>query len=161
MPLNIDFQQILLHMLNFVILAGGLYLLLYKPVKDFMDKRVQEYQSMEDQARLVMQQANDTKIEYEDKLANAQSEIDQMKAQANKELDMAAQEQKKHAQADAEQIIKVAHINAEREKQQMMDEAREEITLLASQAARKIIETGNDPYAQFVEASKGGQDNEN
>ena len=28
-PLNIDWQQILLHLLNFVILAGGLYLLLY------------------------------------------------------------------------------------------------------------------------------------
>ena len=26
-PLNIDWQQILLHLLNFVILAGGLYLL--------------------------------------------------------------------------------------------------------------------------------------
>ena len=32
-PLNIDFQQILLHLLNFAILGGGLYLLLYKPVK--------------------------------------------------------------------------------------------------------------------------------
>ena len=32
MPLNIDFLQVLLHMLNFVILAGGLSLLLYKPI---------------------------------------------------------------------------------------------------------------------------------
>jgi len=32
MPLNINFQQILLHMFNFVILAFGLYMLLYKPV---------------------------------------------------------------------------------------------------------------------------------
>ena len=36
-PLNIDWQQILLHLLNFVILAGGLYLLLYQPVKAFME----------------------------------------------------------------------------------------------------------------------------
>ena len=33
LPLNIDIQQILLHMLNFVILAGGLYFILYAPVK--------------------------------------------------------------------------------------------------------------------------------
>ena len=39
LPLNIDFQQILLHMLNIVLLFGGLYLLLYKPVKKFMDER--------------------------------------------------------------------------------------------------------------------------
>ena len=36
LPLNIDFQQIALHLLNFVILAGGLYLLLYNPLKNFM-----------------------------------------------------------------------------------------------------------------------------
>ena len=42
-PLNIDWQQILLHLLNFVILAGGLYLLLYQPVKAFMEKRQAYY----------------------------------------------------------------------------------------------------------------------
>ena len=36
-PLNIDWQQILLHALNLVILIAGLYLLLFKPVKRFMD----------------------------------------------------------------------------------------------------------------------------
>ena len=49
-PLNIDWQQILLHLLNFAILAGGLYFLLYKPVKDFMDKRTAYYKEMDDQA---------------------------------------------------------------------------------------------------------------
>ena len=39
MPLNIDFQQILLHMLNFVILFAGLSLLLYTPVRRFLQKR--------------------------------------------------------------------------------------------------------------------------
>ena len=31
LPLNIDLQQIFLHMLNFVILAGGLYRIKYSP----------------------------------------------------------------------------------------------------------------------------------
>ena len=39
MPLNIDWQQILLHLLNFVILFAGRWLLLYKPVKKFMNGR--------------------------------------------------------------------------------------------------------------------------
>ena len=46
-PLNIDWQQILLHLFNFSILVGGLYLLLFKPVKNFMDKRAKHYQDME------------------------------------------------------------------------------------------------------------------
>ena len=49
-PLNIDWQQILLHLLNFAILAGGLYLLLYKPVKAFMTKREGWYQQQADEA---------------------------------------------------------------------------------------------------------------
>ena len=35
-PLNINLQQILLHLFNFAILGFGLYFLLYKPVKDLM-----------------------------------------------------------------------------------------------------------------------------
>ena len=49
-PLNIDFQQILLHLLNFAILGGGLYLLLYKPVKQFMEKREAYYRQEHDDA---------------------------------------------------------------------------------------------------------------
>ena len=55
-PLNIDWQQILLHLLNFVILAGGLYLLLYKPVKTFMEKRQQYYQEQEQRGDLFLKQ---------------------------------------------------------------------------------------------------------
>ena len=46
-PLNIDWQQILLHFFNFSILVGGLYLLLFKPVKSFMEKREKHYADME------------------------------------------------------------------------------------------------------------------
>lgn len=49
-PLNIDWQQILLHLFNFSILVGGLYLLLFKPVKNFMDKRAKHYADMESAA---------------------------------------------------------------------------------------------------------------
>ena len=36
MPLNIDLQQICLHLFNFTLLLAILYFLLYQPVKDFM-----------------------------------------------------------------------------------------------------------------------------
>jgi len=49
-PLNIDWQQILLHFFNFSILVGGLYLLLFKPVKSFMAKREKHYADMESAA---------------------------------------------------------------------------------------------------------------
>ena len=50
MPLNINFQQILLHALNFVILAVGLYVLLYGPVVKFMEQRKAHFADMEKDA---------------------------------------------------------------------------------------------------------------
>ena len=49
-PLNIDWQQILLHLFNFTILFGALYILLYKPVRDFMAKRTAYYADMDARA---------------------------------------------------------------------------------------------------------------
>ena len=64
LPLNIDFQQILLHLANFAILFVGLYILLYKPVKDFMAKREAHYKEMDDEAteklNLAKKQADET-----------------------------------------------------------------------------------------------------
>ena len=46
MPLNIDFLQVLLHMLNFVILAGGLTFLLFKPINKFLENRKAHLKSL-------------------------------------------------------------------------------------------------------------------
>ena len=51
MPLNIDWQQILLHVLNFTILFAVMYFFLFKPVKDFMEKREASYQKKHDDAK--------------------------------------------------------------------------------------------------------------
>ena len=47
MPLNIDFLQVLLHMLNFVILAGGLTFLLFKPINKFLENRKAHFEKLE------------------------------------------------------------------------------------------------------------------
>ena len=56
--LGIDIQQILLHLLNFVILFTGLYVLLYGPVKKFMDSRIEEYKKQDDEAEDKAQSAD-------------------------------------------------------------------------------------------------------
>lgn len=63
------------HLFNFTILAGGLYLLLYRPVKEFMQKRDAYYQGINDQAEQLKQQADQLKKDYQQKLSEADSEI--------------------------------------------------------------------------------------
>ena len=100
-PLNIDWQQILLHLFNFTILAGGLYLLLYRPVKEFMQKRDAYYQGINDQAEQLKQQADQLKKDYQQKLSDADSEIVQKRADAQKQLEAFRQQQVSQAEKEA------------------------------------------------------------
>ena len=74
-PLNIDWQQILLHLFNFSILAGGLYLLLYRPIQDFMKKREEHYREIDRQAEEAKAQADRLQQEYQEKLSAVSAEL--------------------------------------------------------------------------------------
>ena len=87
MPLNIDFQQIFLHLLNFTILFGALYFLLYSPVKNFMAKRTAYYEDMDNQARQRLEDADQVKADYEQKLESAGEEIRRRSEQAQQKKD--------------------------------------------------------------------------
>ena len=68
MILGIDFLQIFLHVFNIVILFGGMYILVYKPVVAFMDNREKEYKETEEKAVKLLSEAEGKKKEYEDAL---------------------------------------------------------------------------------------------
>ena len=73
-PLNINWQQILLHLFNFAVLFGILYYLLYSPVKKFMAKREEYYKKMDDDAKKNLENSENAMKEYKDKISNAEKE---------------------------------------------------------------------------------------
>ena len=70
LPLNIDVQQILLHFFNFAILFVGLYLILYKPVKDFMDNRTAKYNKDKEEAENLLNSAAEKEKLYQRRKLN-------------------------------------------------------------------------------------------
>lgn len=138
-PLNIDWQQILLHLFNFAILAAGLYLLLYKPVKDFMEKRMDYYQKLNTEAKRDIQDAESMKIEYEKRLALTEQEIAEKKAEADKELEQQKRQKLQEAQEEADRILSEARVKAEKEKEKLLEDTREQIADTAISAAKKLV----------------------
>ena len=139
LPLNIDGQQILLHMFNFVILAGGLYLLLYKPVKDFMDKRVSYYSSLDSDAEGKLAHAKELEQEYADKISAAKTQASDVIASA----EATAREQSKTILADAQtqrdKIIAQAHTDADRIREKAAQQVKEDIVDLALKATEEMM----------------------
>lgn len=154
-PLNIDWQQILLHLFNFLILAGGLYLLLYKPVKRFMDKRAAYYKDMDNAAIEKMAAAENTEKQYADRLASAQAEIGQMKKKALEEAEQTAQAYLADANEQKRRIIQDAKKAAQSEKEKIMQEANAEIEGMVSAAIDKmLVSAGENSLDNFLDRAE-------
>ncbi|MBR0374695.1 MAG: ATP synthase F0 subunit B [Mogibacterium sp.] len=155
MPLNIDFQQIFLHMLNFVILFAGLYFILYKPVTDFMQKREETYRSMDDSARNNLAAAERAKTEYEAKLGGVEEEVRKIKEQARTEMYEERSARIKQAEQEASEIIEKAHADAMVEYNKIISDSQRELEAIAYKAARKVLLKPDDSaFDEFLNTAE-------
>lgn len=161
LPLNIDWQQILLHLFNFVILFAVLYYLLYKPVKEFMEKRTEYYQKLNDEAQSNLEASEKTKEEYMKKLSAVEEEISEKKKNARKELEESTAIKIKQAEKEAEKIIKDAQKTLKAEHEKMLKDAQVEISDMVVSATEKIIsQSTSESFNQFLNTVEGSGENE-
>lgn len=154
MPLNIDWQQILLHLLNFVILAGGLYFILYKPVKEFMAKREQHYKEIDDYAMKNRVEAEELRKAAQEKLDAAEEEIAAMRVKASDEIEAEKQRQLGEARAEARRILETAGKTAELRSKKALADSNDDIRALAMDAVRKMLLSDGNALDHFLDAAE-------
>ena len=155
MPLNIDWQQILLHWLNLAILTGGLYFLLYKPVKQFMEKREAYYREKDEQAEARLAEAERICGEAQAKLDGADEEIRQSRAKAQQAVQQSVEEQLSQAKAQAQQLLVHARAEAEHDREEILRSSQRELRKLAAEATKKLA-LQSDPFDQFLDLAEEG-----
>ena len=156
MPLNIDWQQILLHLLNFLILATGLTLLLYKPVKRFMKKREDEYAAREENTKKALEDAERKGAEYEQRLSDANARIAEMKKAAADEADAARSEKLRAAEREAKKIVENARVKARAEHDKIIDGIGDDIRDLVDAMAGKVALSNSvdEAYESFLKSAE-------
>lgn len=156
MPLNINFQQILLHLFNFALLFTILYLLLYSPVKKFMDKRTQYYAQMDQQARQNLEDSIRTREDYEQRLKRVEVESAEMRKKAGVEAQSLSDSVARQAKEEAAQIIAEARIQAQRERRRILSGAGDEISKMVTDATAKLVFADTDSaYEDFLNNVEG------
>jgi F-type H+-transporting ATPase subunit b len=143
-PLNIDWQQILLHLFNFAILAVGLYILLYKPVRDFMDKRTDYYKALDQKANNKLSSAEKLNAEYENRMTFINEEIAEKKINAVKEMEAYRESERQKATAETEAILREARAKAEDDRNKIIQSAKGEIADSVINTAEKLIRKSID-----------------
>ena len=138
-PLNIDWRQILLHLLNLAILFLILYFLLYNPVKKFMDKRKKYYEDQDAEAKAKLEAADRNKATYEELLGKADEEILIKKRTAIADARAESERIIKAAEEESAAILKKANSKAEEMKAKAEDQAKEELSAVIAKAAGEKI----------------------
>ncbi len=161
-PLNIDWQQILLHLFNFVILFAILYFLLYKPVKNFMAKREEYYKAIDKQAQAKLDEAELIKVNYNNKLTEAEEEIRLRKEKVRLDLEKATAKKLRDAEEEAVRIMDKAKRDAQLECQKIINGAQTEISAMVATATEKLAleATASEAFDQFLEATERGSEDE-
>ena len=161
LPLNIDLQQIFLHMLNFVILAGGLYFILYSPVKKFMDQRAARYAEMDAAAAQTLAEADKLAAGHHAQLDKLEDELRLERIFCQQQAQAAAQQQLDRAQQQADQIIAAARKNAESIRTKALADSQKELKELAMAAAEKLaLSSSRDAFDEFLNLAEEGDQHE-
>ena len=156
LPLNIDWQQILLHLFNFTILCGALYILLYKPVKDFMSRRTAYYAEMDSKAEDALKEAESSRDAYDEKIKAFDDEVRAERAKVGQEMAALRDKELAQAKAAAEKIVSDARTEANREKEEIIASAQKDITDMVTGAMEKLTleQSASDAFDQFLDAAE-------
>ncbi|MBQ7810662.1 MAG: ATP synthase F0 subunit B [Clostridia bacterium] len=166
LPLNIDILQILLHMLNFVILAGGLTFLLYKPVVKFMEERRRQFAEQEAENKAKAEENEKLREEYEKKIRLADAEISERKKLLEKEYADISAEYIRDAKEKATAIINAAELEAEDRKEHILESVQAEIGELVVSATQKLLNETDTPernsalYDEFIRLAENNVNQE-
>lgn len=153
MPLNIDLQQILLHMLNFVILFAALWFLLYKPVKKFMDDREASYKKDRDLAAEKLKTASDALDNLDAELKKKEDEANLKRSEIIAAAQRSAQERIDEAEKKAEKIVEDATQQAEDIRKKAVKRSSQDISELAVESVEKaVMSSASEAFEAFLKS---------
>lgn len=143
--LDILFSSITIVAINVIVLFLILRWLLFKPVTEVLDKRTEKIKSDLDVAKRNREEADKLKTELDHRLENAKGEakaiIESAIAKGQEERLEIISESKK----DAEKIIQRAKNEIELERNKAIAYLKEEVAVLASMIASKVVEDTISP----------------
>lgn len=152
--LGINWQSIMFHIFNFALLALLLNELLYKPINDFIENRENEYKEIEEETLNNLEKSKLLVAEHDKKMESIYLEAEEIKNKAIKEAQLQANSEIQHANEEKQRILEESRVQAQREKEILIRNAKADIREVAIEAAAKLSFTNCDVYDDFINHTK-------
>ena len=126
---------------------------LFKPVLKMIEERQQEIDDMYTKAGEAKEQASALREEYEEKLSAATEKADRLVKEAVARGQNREEEIVRQANAEADAIREKANADIEQEKKKAINDAKDEISVIALAIAGKVVgrELTADDQSQLVD----------
>ncbi len=141
---HIDWKILIAQGINFAIVFTILYIYALKPLKKLMEERSSGIKKGVDDAKKNELLIIKTQKEYDNVLAKAKIEANEIFQNGKKEADENKKELIEKAQADVENLINNGKKILESEKLKMVEEAKKEIVSLVVKSTEKLLELNPD-----------------
>jgi F-type H+-transporting ATPase subunit b len=145
--LGINMPVLLAQIINFIILFGLLYLVAYKPIMRMLDERSRKIKESMEQTEHIKQQAERAEEEAKKRIDAAAKEGQEAVARAVKTGEEVKREAQEQAKQEAEALIARARSEIQHERDEAIDELREEFADITIEAAGKVIDRTLDKKA--------------
>jgi len=145
--LGISLPTLIAQIVNFAILFLLLYLVAYKPILRMLDERSRKIKESMEQTEFVKEQAAHAEEEVKKQLAAAGREGQEVVTRAVRTGEEARVKAQQQAKQEAEALITRARTEIQRERDEAIDELRQEFADLTILAAEKVIDRSLDKKA--------------
>jgi len=129
---------------NLLILFFALKKILFKPIKDMIDKRQNEIDSLYKDANQSKTEAEEMRADYEQKLEVASKKSDEIIQDATRRARLQGEEIVKEAQNQASATLKKAEAEIEMEKKQAINDIKDQVSDMAIAIAAAVVERDVD-----------------
>ena len=140
---GVDWQLLLIQLVNFALLLAALTYFLYKPVLRIIDERREKVAEGVRLAQQADKKLEDAKKQGDGMVADAAKEAESLVASARMRATELTAETTKAAEAKATGILKEAQAKGEEQRRLALQESSKEIARAAMLAAEKILHEKN------------------
>lgn len=137
--LDLDFMDVIAHLVNFLILVVVVGFLVYKPMVKLIHARQDSVRKQMEENKEKMRNAEALKEEYEWMIAKSAEEVARKKAEAEQETVMESVALLQNAKAEAAKILEKAEEDAKAEKTAAIADMKGDIVSIATMIASGIL----------------------
>lgn len=138
--ISVNIWQILISLANLALLFLGIKHFLFKPVKNVLAQRQKEIDDQYAAAADAEQKANESRVQWENKLSTADAQADAILQSATDNAKYRGEKIVAEAKDRAEGILRAAQSEAELERQKAADGIKREIVEVSGVLAEKMLE---------------------